>query len=91
MLLTRLQTSHLIVIGCLPERVSGRTVVTINCPECGASTYVVRARRGKYLKFRRRECEGCGARFTTKEQIVPLTTSNKTVRATSDADSTKKT
>jgi transcriptional regulator NrdR family protein len=42
------------------------------CTECGAPTCVVRSRRERHIIVRRRECEGCGARFTTNEKIAPL-------------------
>jgi transcriptional regulator NrdR family protein len=48
--------------------------VAILCPKCGATTRVVRSDPGKHVIVRRRECEGCGERFTTKEQKVSVST-----------------
>jgi transcriptional regulator NrdR family protein len=42
------------------------------CPNCGSSTGVVHSVPGKYARVRRRECEGCGTRFTTTEKIAPF-------------------
>jgi hypothetical protein len=42
------------------------------CPNCGSATAVVHSAPGKHARVRRRECEGCGVRFTTTEKIAPL-------------------
>lgn len=42
------------------------------CPNCGSSTTVIHSTPGKHARVRRRECGGCGVRFTTTEKIAPL-------------------
>jgi transcriptional repressor NrdR len=48
-------------------------IVRVNCPSCQASTKVLESRpaEGGASVRRRRECEGCGRRFTTFERREP--------------------
>lgn len=46
------------------------------CPDCGCpESLVIKVRvrviNGKARRFRRRECEHCGRRYTTREDVLP--------------------
>lgn len=43
----------------------------MNCPVCAGDTVVSETRQAVgHVARRRRHCDGCGFRFTTKERIV---------------------
>lgn len=44
----------------------------ITCPVCGGRLRCIERRENQnYTVRRRRQCDECGHRFTTREQIVP--------------------
>lgn len=42
----------------------------MKCPACGSDTHVIDTVIDKTSTHRRRECYGCGNRFTTKETVT---------------------
>lgn len=55
----------------------------ITCPVCGGRLRCIERRENlNYTVRRRRQCDDCGTRFTTREQIVP--TKNKRAKYESE-------